>query len=188
MPLWRREHGLAIQAQGARECRLGDGGCGGLGNWTRASPSWTRFVRRPRKRTGESGWPWSFLREREAKWRLGDLGGAIAQASASWFGPAAEPTWRCEWRGNGEGAIQRGDAGEAAGEERLRREGVVGKVLGTRPSEPSDWLASRVSASETQRTPGSAAGCNRPVAFRRRKPLRWRETTGAERDFARGDS
>jgi hypothetical protein len=39
--------------------------------------------------------------------------------------------------------------------------------------------------SETQRTPGPAAGCNKPATSERRKPSRWCETTRTEQDLQR---
>jgi hypothetical protein len=39
---------------------------------------------------------------------------------------------------------------------------------------------------ETRRTPGLAAGCNKPATSERRKPSRWCETTRTERDFEGG--
>jgi len=41
----------------------------------------------------------------------------------------------------------------------------------------------RTKAQETRRTPGSAAGCNKPASSVRSKPSRWCETTRTERDF-----
>jgi len=41
----------------------------------------------------------------------------------------------------------------------------------------------RTKAQETRRTPGSAAGCNKPASSVRSKPSRWCETTRAEQDF-----
>jgi len=41
---------------------------------------------------------------------------------------------------------------------------------------------------ETRRTPGSAAGCNKPATPTRRKPPRWCKTTRAERESELGSS
>jgi hypothetical protein len=43
-------------------------------------------------------------------------------------------------------------------------------------------LGSATEARETRRTPGSAAGCNKPASSERRKPARWCKTTRSERD------
>jgi len=39
---------------------------------------------------------------------------------------------------------------------------------------------------ETRRTPGPAAGCNKPATSERRKPSSWRETRKTEREFESG--
>jgi hypothetical protein len=69
----------------------------------------------------------------------------------------------------------RGDAGSPAGE------GSSSRGRSRRGEAPVVLLQGRPVGVETRRTPGSAAGCNKPAAVQRNKPSRWCETTRADR-------
>jgi len=56
-----------------------------------------------------------------------------------------------------------------------------GSVLPPRSGLPG--RGSGIRGPETRRTPGPAAGCNKPATSERRKPSRWCETTRTEQDF-----
>lgn len=96
------------------------------------------------------------------------------------------------WR-HGSGAAQRQEGNGRGDTVRLLTRGTLrrvsasrgGAVLGGR-SDSVNLRVHRVGRSpgrtETRRTPGPVAGCNKPAGPSRRKPSRWCETTRAERD------
>jgi hypothetical protein len=118
--------------------------------------------RRP-GRTASGGRLWQRRRPRFA----GAIGGngEGATAAVTRCGCRREEFFEgCETRREEASARPRGRSGSPG----MRRGGV-------------DWP-------ETRRTPGSAAGCNKPATSERRKPSRWCETTRTERDFEDGSS
>lgn len=76
----------------------------------------------------------------------------------------------CEGRASSRGRTRGGEAVDVVIASSRRLETAVGTERDTSQR------------AETPRTPGSAAGCNKPANRRRRKPARWCETTRSERD------